>query len=131
MQVANLNKKKKRKKVNSSFRRNDPNHSSSSKDPLQSFNDRDVDLTGLGGDDHGVHDDDDDGDHDEMPDFQPEPDTKRQKTKNTPTSYAYALEGNTKSTSGRNAWKEKHKKGKFRSKKPNGTDKKQKYPLGI
>ena len=124
MQVANLNKKRKRRKVRSSY---GAMKSSNTKDPLQSFNDGDIDLSGLRGDEGGDYDDD-------MPEFGGDAgggsSNKKHKPNNTQTSYAYALEGNTKSTSGRRAWKEKHKKGKF-SKKASKSERKSNDPLGI
>mmetsp|Transcript_49941 Transcript_49941/g.120988 ORF Transcript_49941/g.120988 Transcript_49941/m.120988 type:complete len:746 (+) Transcript_49941:159-2396(+) len=127
MQVASLNKKRKRRKVRSS---NGGMSSSSMKDPLQSFNDGDIDLSGLGGDEGDEYDD-------EMPEFGGDAggssssnNNRKHKPNNTQTSYAYALEGNTKSTSGRRAWKEKHKKGKF-SKKASESERKSNDPLGM
>ena len=105
MQVADLNRKRKRRKNRNS------KQSRSDKDPLQSFSDGDVNLDGLGGDD--------DDDTSEMPDF------SQGEEKKTYTSNEIG-EG----SSGRNAWKEKHRKGKF-SKKTRMADRKNKDPLGM
>ncbi|KAL3896854.1 MAG: hypothetical protein SGARI_007060, partial [Bacillariaceae sp.] len=101
-----------------------------SKDPLQSFEGGDVNLDGLGGDDEGM-----DHDEEEMPDFGPggdERSAKRQK-RNDPSEkkiFANTRDGTGKSTSGRNAWKEKHRKGKFSGKK-RMSDRRNKDPLGL
>lgn len=117
MQVANLNRKRKRKKGRKGNQRR------SAKDPLQSFNDGDVNLDGLeGGDD----------DYD-MVDFgeDMESDGKKQKREETEKkTLLNTRDGTGKSTAGRNAWKEKHRKGKF-SKKTRLSDRKNKDPLGL
>jgi ATP-dependent RNA helicase DDX56/DBP9 len=105
MQVADLNRKRKRRKNRNT------KQGRSDKDPLQSFSDGDVNLDGLGGDD--------DDDTSEMPDF------SQGEEKKTYTSNEIG-EG----SSGRNAWKEKHRKGKF-SKKTRMADRKNKDPLGM
>eukprot|EP00536_Pseudo-nitzschia_multiseries_P008182 jgi/Psemu1/319321/estExt_fgenesh1_pm.C_2030018 len=113
MQVADLNRKRKRKKNKAKQRRG-------AKDPLQSFSDGDVNLDGLEGDDMdlaGLGED--------------EPTDKKQKREETEKkTLMNTKDGTGKSTSGRNAWKEKHKKGKF-SKKTRLSDRKNKDPLGI
>ena len=120
MQVADLNRKRKRKKIRKS------SGSRSEKDPLQSFSDGNVNLDGLEGDDV---------DDEEMPDFGPgdgERDAKRQK-RDGPTDrkiFASTRDGTGKSTAGRNAWKEKHRKGKFSGKK-RMSERRKKDPLGI
>lgn len=130
MQAADLNKKRKRrrnKKGTGAQRRSD-------NDPLQSFNNENVDLSGLG----GGEDAGDDGNDMEMPDFSGHDDddgnnTKKQKTSSTTTEkriFANTRDGTGRSTSGRNAWKERHKKGKFSNKKRKA-DRKFKQPLGI
>ena len=113
--MANLNRKRKRrKKRNGSQRR-------STKDPLLSFEDGDVNLDGLEGDDE------------EMPVFgegDTEHDQKRQKGEEEKKTVLNTRDGTGKSTAGRNAWKEKHRKGKF-SKKTRLADRKNKDPLGL
>jgi ATP-dependent RNA helicase DDX56/DBP9 len=104
MQVADLNRKRKRRKNRNS------KQSRSDKDPLQSFSDGDVNLDGLGGDDD---------DASEMPDFSQGEEKK-----------IFTSTETGDSTSGRNAWKEKHRKGKF-SKKTRMVDRKNKDPLGM
>ena len=121
MQVADLNRKRKRKK-----NRRSNKVPSSNKDPLQSFNDGDVNLDGLEGND--------DIESNEMPDFsQGNDDSSRKKQKQEDSSETKKLFSNTetgKSTAGRQAWKEKHRKGKF-SKKTRMKDRKNKDPLGF
>jgi hypothetical protein len=115
MHVANLNRKRKRRKNRNS------KQSRSAKDPLQSFNDGDVNLDGL------------DGDDDDMPDFGEgnERDEKKQKREDAAKkTLLNTRDGTGKSTAGRNAWKEKHRKGKF-SKKTRLADRKNKDPLGM
>ena len=116
MQVANLNRKRKRRKNRKSNQRR------SAKDPLQSFNDGDVNLDGLeGGDDNDMFDFDEGIERDE----------KKQKREETDKKTLLGTrDGTGKSTAGRNAWKEKHKKGKF-SKKTRLADRKNKDPLGL
>jgi len=116
MQVANLNRKRKRRKIRNGGQRRSVN------DPLQSFDDGNVNLDGLEGDD------------DEMPVFgedNAEHDEKRQKQGETEKkTLLNTRDGTGKSTAGRNTWKEKHKKGKF-SKKTRLADRKNKDPLGL
>jgi hypothetical protein len=123
MQVADLNRKRKRKKV----KKGANNQRRSEKDPLQSFNDGDVNLDGLEGDD--------DVDEDEMPDFGPGDegrDAKKQKREESTDKkiFANTKDGTGKSTAGRNAWKEKHRKGRFSGKK-RMSERRSKDPLGI
>ena len=118
MQVANLNRKRKRKKKRKS------NQHRSMKDPLQSFDGGDINLDGLG---------DGDDDDDIMPDFGEgnEPEKKKPKREDAEKkTLLNTRDGTGKSTAGRNAWKERHKKGKF-SKKPRKSDRKIKDPLGL
>ena len=79
-------------------------------------------MDGLGGDDD-----------DNMPDFGPD-DTQQHKKQRQDTDekkvFANTRDGTGKSTSGRNAWKEKHRKGKFSGKKRK-SERKFKQPLGI
>lgn len=112
MQVANLNRKRKRRKNRKG------NDRRSAKDPLQSFNDGDVNLDGLEGDD------------DDMPQFGERDDKKQKREESVKKTLLNTRDGTGKSTSGRNAWKEKHRKGKF-SKKTRMADRKNKDPLGL
>jgi hypothetical protein len=124
MQVADLNRKRKRKKT----RNNGNSQRRLEKDPLQSFNDGDVNLDGLEGDEGGMDDV-------EMPDFGPGGDErggKKHKVEgsNETKIFANTRDGTGKSTAGRNAWKEKHRKGKFSGKK-RMSERRYKEPLGI
>lgn len=116
MQVANLNRKRKRKKNRNGGK------SRSAKDPLQSFDDGGVNLDGLEGDD------------DDMPGLgegNSDSDGKRQKQSDKgEETLLNTRDGTGKSTAGRNAWKEKHRKGKF-SKKKRMSERKNKDPLGL
>ena len=120
MQVAELNKKKRRrrnKRGTGGLRRSD-------NDPLQNFEGVDIDLEGLA--------DNDDNDMD-MPDFDQseERESKKQKTEASSAKvFANTSDGTGKSTAGRNAWKEKHRKGKFSGKKRK-SERKKTQPLGI
>ena len=120
MQVADLNRKRKRRKNRTGNRRR------SEKDPLQSFNGGDVNLDSLG----------DGDDQNEMPDFDQEDGDytgKRQKREGSSAEkkiFTSTSDGTGKSTAGRNAWKEKHRKGKF-SKKMRMSERRKKDPLGI
>jgi len=114
MQVADINRKRKRRRVrgkgNNGQRRTD-------NDPLQSFDGDGVNLNGIAGDEGG--------DKDEFADFfdegeTGEDDSKRQKKDDSDKVYANTKDGTGRSTAGRNAWKEKHKKGKFSSKPRKG-----------
>ncbi|VEU33403.1 unnamed protein product [Pseudo-nitzschia multistriata] len=113
MHVADLNRKRKKRKNRGGKQRR------SAKDPLQSFSDGDVNLDGLEGDDF------------ELPDLGEEGRSeKKQKREEEKKTFMNTHDGTGKSTSGRNAWKEKHRKGKF-SKKTRLADRKNKDPLGI
>ena len=121
MQVADLNRKRKRKKN----RKGNDVHRRSDNDPLQSFNDADANLEGLGGDD----------DQDvELPDFSQGNDergTKKQKVDDAEKKiFTSTKDGTGKSSAGRNTWKERHRKGSF-SNKRRKSEKKLKQPLGI
>mmetsp|Transcript_24996 Transcript_24996/g.35249 ORF Transcript_24996/g.35249 Transcript_24996/m.35249 type:complete len:682 (+) Transcript_24996:59-2104(+) len=109
MQVAELNKKRKRRRVrgkgNNGQRRTD-------NDPLQSFDGDNVNLNGVAGDEEGNKDEFSDF---FMEDDNGEDESKRQKVEKEKV-YANTKDGTGRSTAGRNAWKEKHKKGKFSSK---------------
>ena len=116
MQVANLNRKRKRRKNRKGNQRR------LTKDPLKSFNDGDVNLDGIeGGDDNDMVDFDEDIEHDEK---------KRRREETDKKTILNTRDGTGKSTAGRNAWKEKHRKGKF-SKKTRMADRKNKDPLGL
>jgi len=112
--VADLNRKRKRKKTRAEKMRR------STKDPLQSFSDGDVNLDGLDGDDM------------DLVDFGEDEGTEKKQKREDPESKTlmHTRDGTGKSTAGRNAWKEKHRKGKF-SKKTRLSDRKNKDPLGI
>jgi len=119
MQAANLNRKRKRKKnkgKQGQMRRSD-------NDPLQNF-DAEANLDGLGRETTTDFDED-------MPEFGgDDAGTKKQKTDTERKIYANTRDGVGKSTSGRNAWKERHRKGKFSGKKRR-SERKFKDPLGI
>lgn len=114
MQAANLNKKRKKKKVMKRI----------SNDPLRSFQ-GDVTLDGVDGQDEGedpltaefMADDGDD-----------EPGSKKQKEESQ--IFANTRDGTGKSTAGRTAWKKKHGKGQFSTKK-RASERWKKGPLGI
>jgi hypothetical protein len=132
MQVADLNRKRKRKKTKNGGTNGSQQQRRSEKDPLQSFNGGDVNLDGLDGGD------DDDGEFEEdMPDFSQGNEGGRQVKKQKQDEsisdkklFTNTRDGTGKSTAGRNAWKEKHRKGKFSSKK-RMSERRQKDPLGI
>jgi ATP-dependent RNA helicase DDX56/DBP9 len=119
MMVANLNRKRKKnrnKNGTGGARRSD-------NDPLQSF-DGEVNLDGVkeGGEDpfaEFMDDGEEEG----------EGGAKKQKSGESKL-YTNTEDGTGKSSSGRNTWKEKHKKGKFSGKK-RLSEKKHKQPLGI
>jgi hypothetical protein len=121
MHVADMNRKRKRRrgrKGNDGLKRSD-------NDPLQNFDGGDVNLDGVaGGDD----------DDEEMPDFSPagDQDAKRQKADEGGEKklFSTSLSGAGTSTAGRQAWKEKHRKGQFSGKQRKG-EKKKKQPMGI
>jgi len=120
MQVANLNRKRKRKKnrgKQGEIRRSD-------NDPLQNF-DGEVKMDGLGGEATTDFDED-------MPKFggADEGSAKKQKKESETKIYGSTRDGTGKSTAGRNAWKEKHRKGQF-SGKSRKSERKNKGPLGI
>jgi ATP-dependent RNA helicase DDX56/DBP9 len=119
MSVANLNKKRKRHKKNSTggARRTD-------NDPLHAF-DGDTNLgTGDEGDGDGVFAEFMEGDD------QGERPSKVPKIVAEEKIFTSTKDGTGLSTAGRNAWKEKHRKGKFSGKKRK-TDRKHGQPLGI
>jgi ATP-dependent RNA helicase DDX56/DBP9 len=121
MQVANLNRKRKRKKTRNGTggaRRSD-------NDPLQSF-DGNTNLDGVEGD--GDTGEDPFAEFMETDGDDQEKDAKKPKTEEK--IYTNTKDGTGRSTAGRNAWKEKHKKGAFSGKK-RLAEKKYKSPLGI
>ena len=136
MQVANITRRKK-KRVNKRGRTGGERRSDN--DPLQTF-DSDVNMDGVhGADDTNSHDDpyahfmkDDDDDDGGGGGGMNSIDTKKQKIDhgNTDKVFTNTKDGTGQSTAGRGAWKEKHKKGKFSSKK-RLVDRKYKAPLGI
>lgn len=119
MQVANLNRRKKKrvsKRGRNGERRSD-------NDPLQNF-DGDANLDGVEGDEE-----------DPLAEFMDDGESSPMKKQKTNTEYETKVftstrDGTGQSTSGRTNWKEKHKKGKFSGKK-RMTDRKYKQPLGI
>lgn len=116
MQVANLNKKRKKKKRKMSDR--------ASKDALQSFQ-ADVNMDGVVGEaelDGSDEKDETVAVNDEAPS------AKRAKTSDGRV-FISTREGTGKSTSGRNSWKERHNKGKYSNKK-HGKQRRSE-PLGI
>jgi len=115
MHVVNLNRKRKRRKNKNGSQR------SLVKDPLQSFDDGGVNLNDLGGDDSDMSDCERNTSRIEKRQKQGE--NERQTLLNT-------RDGTGQSTAGRNAWKERHRKGKF-SKKTRMADRKRKDPLGL
>jgi ATP-dependent RNA helicase DDX56/DBP9 len=119
MQVANMTRKRKKnrnKRGTDGARRSD-------NDPLQSF-DGVVNLD-------GVKEGEDDPFAEFMDDGEGGGTGKKQKTVAAEKKvFANTKDGTGQSTSGRTAWKEKHKKGKFSGKK-RLSEKKHKQPLGI
>jgi ATP-dependent RNA helicase DDX56/DBP9 len=120
MQVANLNRKRKKnrnKKGTGGERRSD-------NDPLRSF-DGEVTLDGVK-----------EGEEDPFAEFmddgedEGEGGAKKQKTDTASKMLSNTTDGTGRSTSGRNAWKEKHKKGKFSGKK-RLSERKRAAPLGF
>jgi hypothetical protein len=117
MQVAKLNKKRKKRKARVHGRRED-------NDPLKAFDGAgDVNLEGVEGEED-----------DELAEFfengDDEQANKKQKTGEYNKVFTSTKDGTGKSTAGRNAWKERHKKGKFSNKKRK-SERKHKQPLGI
>ena len=118
MQVADLNRRRKRKRNKSGT----GNSRRTDNDPLQSFDGGDVNLEGVSGSDDA-----------EMPVFTPEEEvnSKRQKRdEDGDKKIVTSAQDTGKSNAGRNAWKEKHKKGKFSGKKRK-SERKIRQPLGI
>lgn len=123
MQVAaNLHKKKRKRRKQKQM---EQEQHRASKDPLQSFQ-ADVTLDGVAGQEEDEYEEDEavamnDDDDEEIPA------AKRAKTESK--VFASTQDGTGKSTAGRNAWKERHNKGKFKtSKQKNG---RRKAALGI
>ena len=127
MQVANLNRKRKRRKnkKGTNFQRRSNN------DPLQSFN-GEVNLDGVA--EGGENEDQSDPFQDFMDDGEdnvgPDESSKKIKTAAEKKLLFSAKDGTGRSTAGRNEWKEKHRKGQF-SKKKRKSDYKYKESLGI
>ena len=129
MHVADLNRRKRKKK--SKANHNNSGERRSDNDPLQNF-DADVNLDGVRGTEGEDGGDDafaeflDDGDDDGTPQ------QKKQKcdTAEEKKIFTSTRDGTGRSTAGRTAWKEKHKKGKFSGKK-RLAERKYKQPLGI
>ena len=107
MQVADLNRKRKRRRTKhqSDGRRRTDN------DPLQTFDDGDVNVDEVAGKDGG-------GEFSEFFDQGEDDSGKRQKKNGAAEKiFANTKDGTGRSSSGRSAWKEKHKKGKFSGKR--------------
>lgn len=121
MQVAKLNRKRKKKKARVHGRRED-------NDPLRSFDGAgNVNLEDVAGDDDEDDDladfFDDDGDDGAS-------NKKQKKGESESKIFVNARDGTGKSTAGRNSWKERHKKGKFSDKKRK-SERKGRQPMGI
>jgi len=146
MQVANLNRKKKKRRTRKNRGSGDGARRLDN-DPLQAF-DGDVTLEGVEGsndrdaeDGTGLEDGDNDFAEFMADDYGSDegggPSSKKQKTEedgaaNTAKIYTGTADGTGQSTAGRNAWKEKHRKGKFSGKKRKSErGKKFRQPLGI
>jgi hypothetical protein len=107
MQVADLNRKRKRRrnKHRSDGRRRTDN------DPLQSYDGDGVNLDSVDGEKG-----DDDGD--EFSEFFDDGDQGKEKKTDASEKVLFnTKDGTGRSTSGRSAWKEKHRKGKFSGKR--------------
>lgn len=110
MQVAELNKKRKRKRVRN---KGSTGERRTDNDPLQSFSGENVNLDGVAGEGPNAGE--------EFADFFDEGNDGENESKNPKLEIEAKVFTNTKdgtgmSTAGRNTWKEKHKKGKFSSK---------------
>lgn len=103
MQVADLNKRRKRKRVKGRDGARRTNN-----DPLQSY-------TGENGNLEGTVDDEGDGEFEEF--FDDGGEATPHATKTDAKVFSNTRDGAGKSTAGRNAWKEKHNRGKFSNKK--------------
>lgn len=113
MQVAKLNKKRRRRRK--TYRMDGQRRTDN--DPLQSFEAGDDAV--LDGDTGAEGDDADDDGFADFFEGNGENDTEK-KTKSVPKEsrvFSSTTEGTGRSTSGRNAWKEKHRKGKFSNKR--------------
>jgi hypothetical protein len=105
MQVADLNRKRKRtrNKNRSDGRRRMDN------DPLQTYDGGTANLDSVGGEGR---------EGEEFADFFDEGEEGKKKTQDASEKVVFnTKDGTGRSTSGRTAWKEKHKKGKFSGKK--------------
>jgi hypothetical protein len=107
MQVADLNRKRKRRrnKNRSDGRRRTDN------DPLQSYDGDDVNLDSVEGEE-GV-----DGDGDEFSEFFDDDQGQKKNAAASEKVLFNTKDGTGRGTSGRTAWKEKHRKGKFSGKR--------------
>jgi ATP-dependent RNA helicase DDX56/DBP9 len=119
MQVANLNKKRKKRKASSASQR-------ASKDPLQSFEGGGVNLEGVAVVEEGHEEDELD---DTMEGMNDAPSKKARTDGEQSRVFTNTHDGTGTSTAGRNAWKERHRKGKFSSKKRKSERRSE--PLGI
>lgn len=120
MQVAKVNKKRKKKKARVHGGRREDN------DPLRSFDGAgSVNLESVAGED----------DDDVLAEFFEDDSAelgsnKKQKIEEERKIFTSTHDGTGKSSAGRNAWKERHKKGKF-SNKERKSESKRRKPLGI
>lgn len=112
MQVADLNRKRKRRR---NKHRSDGSRRTDN-DPLQSFDGEGVNLDSVEGGDGD--DNDGDGSADEFAEFFDSDDKGQKKGTVASEKVVFSTrDGTGKSTSGRGAWKEKHRKGKFSGKR--------------
>lgn len=120
MQVANLNRKKRKKRSKMTT----GGASRADNDPLRAFDDQ-VDMEGVAMDEDDFDELMDDGEEEEAGRS-----NKKQKIDDEDRKvFSNTKDGTGYSTAGRQAWKEKHRKGKFKGKKSKG--KKGSQPLGI
>jgi hypothetical protein len=117
MQVADLNRKRKRRRNKS--RTNGQRRTDN--DPLQSYDGSNVNLDGVSGEEATLE---------EFFDAeQDEQDAKKQKSETSDKVFVNTKDGTGKSTSGRNAWKERHRKGKFSNKRRKSAPKRRKVGI--
>lgn len=131
--VANLHKKRKRKKRKTNA--HEYHHGrNTTKDPLQSFQADDlVNLDGVTGNDDDDFLDNDEYDDDDNDEAVAMNDTAGRKLSQQQAQdsrvFTHTQDGTGKSTAGRNAWKERHRKGKYSGKKRKSERRSE--PLGI
>lgn len=119
MHVADLNRKRKRRRNKN---RTDGQRRTDN-DPLQSYDGSNVSLDGVAGENADQFEEffADDG--------QDEQDAKKQKSEATDKVFVSTKDGTGRSTSGRTAWKEQHKKGKFSNKRRKSAPKRRKVGI--